>query len=74
MVFGYSFHAFGATIADFDVVSVEDLVEAVVFRKIIIKQIKKIVGDFCEYSFTERGIEPGYISFVVNFCINRVAL
>ena len=32
MVVNYCFHAFGATIADFDVVSVKDLVEAVVLR------------------------------------------
>ena len=31
------FHAFGATKADLDAVSVEDLVKAVVLRKILIK-------------------------------------
>ena len=37
MIVNYCFHVFGATIADLDVVSVEDLVEAVVSRKILIK-------------------------------------
>ena len=32
MVGNYCFHAFGATIADFDAVSVQDLVEAVVLK------------------------------------------
>ena len=31
------FHAFGATIVDFDAVSVKDLVEAVVLRKMLVK-------------------------------------
>ena len=35
--FDNCFHAFGAIIADFDVVPVKDLVEAVVLRKILIK-------------------------------------
>ena len=37
MIVNYCFHVFGATIADLDAVSVEDLVEAVVSRKILIK-------------------------------------
>ena len=37
MIVNYFFHAFGATIADLDAVSVEDLVEAVVLRKRVIK-------------------------------------
>ena len=37
MVGNYCFYAFGATIADLDAASVEDLVEAVVLRKILIK-------------------------------------
>ena len=78
MVANYCFHTFGETIADFDAVFVEDLVEAVVLRKMLIKYILKIYSDFCEYIFTEGRIEPDYISFVVtfvvNFCINRVVL
>ena len=37
MIVNYCFLVFGATIADLDAVSVEDLVEAVVSRKILIK-------------------------------------
>ena len=37
MIVNYCFPVFGATIADLDAVSVEDLVEAVVSRKILIK-------------------------------------
>ena len=36
MTVNYCFHVFGATIADLDVVSVEDLVEVVVLRKMLI--------------------------------------
>ena len=39
MIVNYCFHVFGAAIADLDVVSVEDLVEAVVSRKMLIKQV-----------------------------------
>ena len=35
----YCFHSFGATIADFDAISAEDLVEEVVLRKILIRWI-----------------------------------
>ena len=54
MVFNYRLHAFGATITDFDTVSVVDLVEAVVSRKILNKQILKIFTNFCGFIFTER--------------------
>ena len=37
MVVDYCFHAFGATIADFDTLSVKDAVEVVVLRKMLIK-------------------------------------
>ena len=37
MVVNYCFHDFGATIADFDAVSVKDLVEAVVLKKMLVK-------------------------------------
>ena len=37
MVVNYCFHVFGATIADFDAVSVEDLVEAMVLWKMLSK-------------------------------------
>ena len=37
MIVNYCFHVFTSTIADFDAVSVEDLVEAVVSRKMLIK-------------------------------------
>ena len=37
MIINYCFHAFGATIADLDAVSVEDLVGTVVFKKMLIK-------------------------------------
>ena len=37
MIANYCFHVFGATIADLDPVSVEDLVEVVVLRKMLIK-------------------------------------
>ena len=36
MIVNYFFHVFGATIADLHAVSVEDLVEAVVSRKMLI--------------------------------------
>ena len=37
MIINYCFHVFGATMADLDAVSVEDLVEVVVSRKLLIK-------------------------------------
>ena len=37
MIVNYCFHVFGATIADFDAVSVEDFVETVVLKKMLIK-------------------------------------
>ena len=37
MIVNYCFHVFGATIADLDTLSVEDLVEAVVLMKMFIK-------------------------------------
>ena len=37
MIINYCFHVFGAAIADLDAVSVEDLVEVVVSRKLLIK-------------------------------------
>ena len=59
-------YCFGATIADFDAVSVKYLVEAVIFVNL------------CGYISTEMGIKPYYtsfmVTFVVNFCVNRVVL
>ena len=37
MIVYYCFHVFGGAIADLDTVSVEDLVEAVVSRKMLFK-------------------------------------
>ena len=37
MFVNYCFHTFGATIADFDAVSVKDLMETVLFRKMFVK-------------------------------------
>ena len=37
MIINFCFHVFGATIADRDAVSVEDLVEVVISRKMLIK-------------------------------------
>ena len=37
MIFNHYFHAFGATIADLDGVSVEDILEAVAVSKMLIK-------------------------------------
>ena len=37
MTFNYCFHVFDATIDGFDAVSVEDFVEAVALRKMLIK-------------------------------------
>lgn len=37
MIVNFCFYAFGATIAEFDAVSVKDLAEAVVLRKMLIK-------------------------------------
>ena len=66
MVINYCFHAFGATKADFDAVSVKYLVEAAIFH------------NFCGYISIESGIKPDYtsfvVTFVVNFCVNMVAL
>ena len=66
MVVNYYSHAFGATIADFDAVSVKYLEEALIF------------ANFCGYISTERGIKLDYTSFVVtffvNFCVKRVVL
>ena len=69
MIANYCFHVFGATIADLDTISVEEFVEVVVFRKMLIKYILKIFVDFCGYIFTERGVKPDYISFVVTFVV-----
>ena len=37
MIVNYCFHVFGATIANLEAVSVEDLMEVVVLRKMFIK-------------------------------------
>ena len=37
MIVNYCLHVFGATIADLDAVSVEDLVQAMVSKKMLIK-------------------------------------
>ena len=37
MVFNYCLHTFNETVADFDADSIEDLKEAVAFRKMLIK-------------------------------------
>ena len=37
MIVNYYFYVFGATIADLDAVSVEDFLEAVVFKETLIK-------------------------------------
>ena len=37
MIVNYCFHVFGATVADLDAVSVEDLVEVMVSRKMLVK-------------------------------------
>ena len=37
MILNHCFHVFGTTIADLDAISVEDLLEAVVSRKMLIK-------------------------------------
>ena len=76
MIINYCFHAFGSTVADFDAVSLKDLVEAVVLRKMLTKYVQKIFADFWGYISTEMGVKPDYISFVVtfvvNFCVDRV--
>ena len=41
MIINYCFHVFGATIADVEAVFVEDLVKAVVSRKMLISRFKK---------------------------------
>ena len=78
MIVNYCFHVFGATTADLDAVSVEDFVEAVVFKKMLIKQIQKVFAGSCQYIFTERGVKPDCIYFMVtfveSFCVNRVVL
>ena len=78
MIVNYCFPAFGATIADFDTVFVKDLVEAVILRETVIKQILKMFLNFCGYISTEREVKPDYISFVVtfvvSFCVYRVVL
>ena len=70
MVFNCSFYVFGVTIADFDAVSVEDFVEAIILRKMLIKQILKTFVNFSEYIFTKTGIKPNYISFVATFVVH----
>ena len=37
MIVNYCFYVFGATVADLDAVSVEDLVEVMVSRKMLVK-------------------------------------
>ena len=68
------FHAFDATIADFDVVSVKDLVEAVVCI-CISSGFKKYLSNFVN-TFLLKGRLNQHISFafmfVVKFCISRV--
>ena len=70
MVFNCSFYVFGVTIADFDAVSVEDFVEPIMLRKMLIKQILKIFVTFSEYIFTKTGIKPNHISFVATFVVH----
>ena len=52
----YCVHVFGAIIADLDAVSVEDLVEAVVSRKMIISRFKKYLLIFVDTFLLKGGL------------------
>ena len=67
MIFNYCFNMFGAPVADFNAVSVKDLAEAEVLRKMLIKQISKAFVNFCGYVFTEKGSKADYIFFLQYF-------
>ena len=83
MIVNYCFHVsvFGATMADLDAVSVEDLVEAVVLRKCLSSRFKKCLPIFVD-TFLLKG-ELNQIIFLLwlrllwvfaltGLCFNRV--
>ena len=78
MIVNYCFHVFGATIAELDAVSIEDLVEAVVLRKILISRFKKFLPILVDTFLLKGGLNQIMflfaVTFVMSFCANKVVL
>ena len=55
-------HISHTAIADFDIVSVEYLVELVVFSEMLVNQLEEMFSNFSFYVFTEWWVEPNDIS------------
>ena len=47
MVGNNAFYVFGAIIANFDVISVENTVKFMIFWEVLIRKIKKAMTNFC---------------------------
>ena len=62
-------HISHTAIADFDVVSVEYLVELVFFSEMLVNQLEEMLSNFGFYIFTEWWVEPNYISGALSFAL-----
>ena len=60
-----TFHIFRAAVTDFDGVTVEDLIELMVLREMLIDQLKELSGDFGFYVLVVRRIEPCDVAFTI---------
>ena len=69
MVCNNAFYVFGAAIANFDVISVKNTVKFMIFWKVLIYKIKKVVTNIGGYCFTKLWIEPNIISVVIYFVV-----
>ena len=58
-------HVWHATVANFDGVSVEDLVQFASFREMLVNQLQEFLAYICCYIFAEGGVEPNDIAFSV---------
>ena len=71
-------HAFGATITDFDTVSLEDLLEVVIFWKMLSSKFKKYLLIFVDKFLLKGGLNQIIlyfaVTFVANVCNNRALL
>ena len=61
MTGNYSCHVGHATIAQFDVVFIAYLVQAVMRREVLLEQVKEDLSDVCLYMLAEGWVKPHYV-------------
>lgn len=67
MPFDDGVHVWGAAVAHFYVVFVENCVKFVVFVEVFLDKLEEGVGDVCFYVLVERRVEPYGFSLAVSF-------